>query len=247
MPLTPSHAAAALLLVRVLPRLPLAALVIGSMSPDFEYLLRLAPRGEFGHTSTGLLVFCLPVGLVVWAIYRAWVRPVVLDLMPPGLAAGYACGCNASWLGGALAVLLGALSHVVWDAFTHADGFFVAVLPALASEALPSVFPGLRWYKLLQHASTAVGAIAIVWLGLHWLRSHPPYARHFAPGQAKRAAAYLTLVVLVSCVGALLNGARAVDRGLAATLGYAAVGGMVGFALASAALATCWRTAALTR
>jgi len=37
MPLTPSHAAAALLLRQFAPRLPLAALVIGSLSPDFEY------------------------------------------------------------------------------------------------------------------------------------------------------------------------------------------------------------------
>ncbi|GHA83111.1 DUF4184 family protein [Cognatilysobacter bugurensis] len=240
MPLTPSHAAAALLLERTWPRMPLAALVIGSMSPDFEYLLRLIPRGEFGHTPMGLLLFCLPVGLVVWGVYRAWIRPMVHDLLPPGLSAGTAPRCDASWSAGALAVLLGAVSHVTWDAFTHADGFFVGLLPPLASVALPAVLSGLRWYQLLQHASTAVGALVIAWVAVRWWRNHPAADRRFAPRQARRAVAAVVVLSIVSGLGAVLNGARVADRDLAVVLGYAAVGTMVGFALASVALAAYW-------
>jgi hypothetical protein len=242
MPLTPSHAAAALLLERVLPRLPLAALVIGSMSPDFEYLLRLTPRGEFGHTPLGLIVFCLPIGLAVRSVYRAWLRPVALDLLPPGLAVAIAPRCEASWRAGALAVLLGAASHVAWDAFTHADGFFVGLLPSLASEAWPTAAPGLRWYKLLQHASTVLGALVIAAVALRWLGRHPASARRFAPGQARRVVVALSAMLLISALGAVLNGVRVADRSVAVVLAYAAVGAMVGFALASVVVATHWHT-----
>lgn len=247
MPLTPSHAAAALLLKRVVPRLPLAALVIGSMSPDFEYLLRLAPRGSFGHSPLGLVVFCLPLGLVVWSLWRSWIRPVVLALMPPGLAAGFAPRCDASWGAGATAVLLGAISHVAWDAFTHADGFFVSLLPALSSAVAPALAPGLHWYKLLQHASTAIGAVVIAWLMLRWLRACPAHGRRFAPGQAHDAGTALSMVMLGAVVGGAFNGARVAHGGLAALLGYAAVGTMVGFALAVVAVATYFRASAPTK
>ena len=66
MPVTPAHAALALPLSRVAPALPLAPLVIGTLSPDFEYLLRLAPTGRFAHSLLGLVVFCVPVSLLAW-------------------------------------------------------------------------------------------------------------------------------------------------------------------------------------
>ena len=87
MPFTPSHAAAALLLRRAFRTLPPAALVLGTLSPDFEYLLRLAPRGRFGHSPEGLLLFCLPASLAAWLLYLRLIRPALRELLPPGLAA----------------------------------------------------------------------------------------------------------------------------------------------------------------
>lgn len=246
MPLTPSHSAAALLLHRLAPRLPLAALVIGSLSPDFEYLLRLAPRGRFAHTPAGLVLFCLPVSLAVWGLYHAWMRPVVRDLMPPGLALRYAPQCHARWAAGALAALLGALSHLVWDGFTHVDGFVVTRLPPLGSVAF-SAPAGLRWYTLLQHASTVLGAVAVAAYAAGRWRGLPPQARRFAPGQPRRVVAALVALFLASSSGALLNACRVADRGLAPLLGHAAVGAMVGFALGSVWVAARWHAAARAR
>jgi uncharacterized protein DUF4184 len=88
-PLTPAHAAAALPLERVTRALgialPMSALMIGTWTPDFEYVLLLRPGGKFGHTPLGLLVFCLPLGLLAWATFRAVVAPALLPLLPPGL------------------------------------------------------------------------------------------------------------------------------------------------------------------
>ena len=41
-------------------RLSFAALVIGSMSPDFGYYFRQFPLAHFAHTALGTLTVCLP-------------------------------------------------------------------------------------------------------------------------------------------------------------------------------------------
>jgi Domain of unknown function (DUF4184) len=84
MPVTPAHAALALPLSRAVPVLPLAPLMIGTLSPGFEYLLRLSPTGHFAHSLAGLVVFCVPVSLLAWGIWRAIVRPAFVRLLPPG-------------------------------------------------------------------------------------------------------------------------------------------------------------------
>lgn len=228
MPFTPSHAAAALLLRRASRTLPLAALSLGTMSPDFEYLLRLAPRGRFGHSPEGLLLFCLPLSLVAWLLYLRLIRPALRELLPPGLAAAVGPSGPARVAPAAAAVLLGALSHVVWDAFTHRGGFGVRVLPVLLTPAVP----GVAWYKALQHGSTLAGAAVLGLAAVRWLRSHPPEVFRYVPGQAVRSArAVLALAAAAGLAGAA-NGARAAGSGLANVLGFSAVGVMTGLACA---------------
>src|SRR5690606_3263913 len=86
MPLTTSHAAAAWPLTRLFPSLPLAAIVFGSMSPDFEYLVRLAPIGRSWHTVPGLVFYAVPAAILVWLVWRVAVRPSLASVWPPGLA-----------------------------------------------------------------------------------------------------------------------------------------------------------------
>ncbi|HEX8246031.1 MAG TPA: DUF4184 family protein, partial [Longimicrobium sp.] len=135
MPITPAHAAAAWPLHRAWRRLPLAALVIGTFSPDLEYVLRLEPRGKFGHSPLGLLVFCVPVTLAVWWAWRALVRPALVPLLPSGPRAALESpspGRRTDVLPLAVfAALLGAATHVLWDGFTHDTGWAVAMFPAL--------------------------------------------------------------------------------------------------------------------
>ena len=172
MPVTPAHAAAAWPLRRVLPRLPLSALVIGTMSPDYEYFLRLAPISRWAHQPIGLIAFCVPVSLAVWFVFRRVVRPALVDLLPGGLQSAIGPP-STSWLLAVAAVAIGTVSHVVWDGFTHYNDWGIVVFPTLQHEVAPHVVPGLRWYKLLQHVSSVVGMAAIVtWAGV-WLRSQP--------------------------------------------------------------------------
>ena len=244
MPLTPAHAAAAWPIARIAPSLPTAALVIGTVSPDLEYLLRLAPSGRFGHTPLGIAIFSVPISLLVWAVFERFVRPALVDLLPPGLRPLASPPLPLQpprrfrrWALAAVAATLGALSHVAWDSFTHGDGWSVAGLPALTiSLGLPVVGP-VPFYRFLQHASTAVGtALILLWAGRAVARL-PPESRRFAPGQRARALRAAATLVCLSAAGGALNALRAEGRSLQVLLGYAAVGTMVGAVLALAALA----------
>ena len=233
MPLTPSHTAAAWPLHRVLPSLPLDALVIGTMAPDFEYLLRLAPRGFYAHTLVGVLTFCLPVGFIVWIAYRKLVRPALITLAPPAIGSALSAPFAAALIAPALlAIFLGALTHITWDAFTHGQGWVVMRVIELRREVRPMHYSGLRWYELLQHVSTALGLAAICYCLQRWVRSRPHADRVFAPGQQRRLMRTIAVFFLITSCAALLNGARAYGRGAAIVLGYAAVGWMDGLVLA---------------
>lgn len=158
MPFTIAHPAAVLPLRRT--ALPFDALVIGSMAPDFEYLLRLSPTSAISHTPWGLLAFCLPSSLLVLALWRFLWRPAL-----PKLLAGVAPleaerpdkGPGQAMVLIPAAILLGAASHLFWDSFTHGGGFMVARLAVLRVKLWESGHGTLRPYKLLQHASTLAG------------------------------------------------------------------------------------------
>jgi hypothetical protein len=235
-PLTTAHAAAAWP-VRVLwPSLPLAPLVIGTMSPDFEYLVRLAPGGRIFHDIPGIVFFCVPVSLAVWSLFERFVRPAwqrrlpssllpVIDSSPRRVPAD--TSSPTSWLAAALAATVGAASHVFWDSFTHAADWGVRTFPVLLRPVLEIGGHSVAGYKLLQHGSTAVGSLAIaIWI-LTWWRRRPEGVRRAAwagRGPIVRAAG---AIGVVAAAGAVLNGLAA-PPGISFGLGRAAVGAMDG-------------------
>ncbi|MBI5609727.1 MAG: DUF4184 family protein [Deltaproteobacteria bacterium] len=171
MPLTLAHPAAILPLHQLLSRRAvLSALVVGSMAPDFAYVVPGVPFDA--HTPLGLLWFGLPAGwLGYWLWHRLLAGPL-LELVPPGLAWRL-----RPFLGpehrlperSAVAVtgslLAGAATHLVWDAFTHVHGAAVRAWPGLQAEAVRPGGRSVPVFKVLQHGSTVVGlAVLAVWL-----------------------------------------------------------------------------------
>lgn len=225
MPLTVSHPAAAWLVRRVAPRLPLDALVLGTMAPDFEYILRLRVYGRFGHTPPGLLLFCVPVGLVACVVFRALVRPAAMRHLPVAMQSP---APRHRWLTSAAAVLAGAVTHVLWDSVTHGSADL-----AVDSPLLRHLVAGVPVYHVLQHLSTLVGAVAIACWVRAWVRGHPPEARRYAPGERAAALRVAGAMVAFATLAATLNGARRLHASPVVALGYAAVGGMAGLAAAA--------------
>jgi hypothetical protein len=246
LPITPAHVAAAWPLHAVARRLPLAALVIGTVAPDLEYVFRLRPEGKFGHSPLGLLVFCVPVTLLVFWTWRALIIPVLRPLLPPGLQPG-ADGARPTrrpvLVGAAsVAALLGAGSHVLWDGFTHPSGWSASIIPGMAEV---SPFWDLTWYALAQYASSLAGVLVILLWIVVALHRIPAAARRFAPGQGRRLGLALLVVAVGALAAAALNTLPA--RGGEEVAGRAAVGAEVGFALGLAGYALFARSRGLAR
>src|SRR5262249_2699501 len=80
MPFTLSHIAAALPFRSFKPFWP--ALLIGTMSPDFEYFLRLSDDDHLGHRFPGVLILTLPFALFVLWIFESYIREPAFELLP---------------------------------------------------------------------------------------------------------------------------------------------------------------------
>lgn len=241
MPLTPSHAVAAPLIQRVIRplgiMLPMSALVIGTLVPDFEYLIRLSPGGGEWHTRVGLLEYCLPAGLATWLIFRTVIGPTLLRLLPSGLGeavrATVTPGPTYRLIPGALlAIVLGAVSHDLWDSFTHLDGWAVRQLPWLKYRHLLGPHLWVRYYVVLQYASSIIGLLAVIAILWHWVAKQPVTARHISAGDRAWRVREAGLLLFASLAGAALNASRPHPPGRAWTLGMAAVGGMSALGLA---------------
>jgi hypothetical protein len=163
MPFTVSHAAAVLPIHRLSHRMPLTALMIGSMAPDFGYFFSHEASRPLTHSFMGLFVFCLPVGLAVWFFYVAFLEKATITLLTDRWHTRFAHtdAITPSLVGrAAVAILLGAVTHLLWDSFTHRGTFATDALPALLGPT-----PGFRWlpvYHLLHGLSSVVGVVILV-------------------------------------------------------------------------------------
>ncbi|GAA1654215.1 DUF4184 family protein [Actinoplanes couchii] len=161
MPFTFSHPAAILPLCR--PPFVVSALVAGAVAPDLPYILPAATSADWGVysdftlTYTHALIPASIVGLVLLALYHLLLaRPLVAMLPAP--VAGRLGRPSFRWGGPArtawivVSVVLGALTHLVWDALVHDTG------PV-----------GAWWW-----ASTVGGALALAGQGYLWWRHTRP-------------------------------------------------------------------------
>jgi hypothetical protein len=148
-----------------------SALAIGSMIPDTWYFVPLMDRGQ-SHDVLGVLWFCLPAGLIAYAAFHLIFKQPMLALLPRRLAGRLAAWATPGlpavpWLWVLVSLLGGIATHVVWDAFTHAE-----YLPILKT----TVYAGVHVHQVLQHASTLLGSAFLawwVWSKLRAARPHP--------------------------------------------------------------------------
>jgi Domain of unknown function (DUF4184) len=170
MPFTFAHPAIILPLLKF-PKSKFSAtgLIIGSLSPDFEYFIRIKMYSAYSHTWAGLFYFDLPVGLFVGWLFHQYVRDALILNLPFALKSRFWQFRGADWNGYVRqhwavvlgAFLLGAASHIFWDSFTHVDGRFVQIFPTLSQPL--DVLGGLPLFKILQHASSLLGMLAIAY------------------------------------------------------------------------------------
>ncbi|NNM62348.1 MAG: DUF4184 family protein [Steroidobacteraceae bacterium] len=185
MPYTISHTAAVLPFSRWLaPRRLLSAAVIGAMIPDLGYLLPWHLPRALTHTAVALLTFCLPSGLACYWIFQLLIKRAVIEALPDGAywrarpyLAAARLGRPGHWLRASLGILIGALSHVSWDAFTHEGARGVRMFPALNDDLGNVGGHHLLIYKLLQQGSSILGLTIVFWVVWRALRSPAPSPR----------------------------------------------------------------------
>ncbi len=247
MPFTLSHPAAVVAIWPLVRRkqLPLSALAIGTMVPDFEFFIHLRPIDLWGHSLFGFVTFCLPVGLITLAAWELFVRDAVRHLLAIPVHASEAMSRTWHWWARAvIAIALGAALHLAWDGLTHGGGWGARLMPALGSTALALGERPVTWAVLLDYASTLVGGVVVLaWLGseLHRANTLGVLAR----------SGWRWLVLSLLGIGAIAVGLWNGFRGPPSIsywtgemwLARFVIGAMLGFAAALLAFSACHRVA----
>jgi hypothetical protein len=174
MPFPLAHPAAVLPLRRYCPKyLSFPALIVGSVCPDAGYCFGRLNAGGFSHRLLGSVGFCLPVGIItLLLLYRVILSAIerlperYQRMVPP-----------VAWrpLGTPLVILLsliiGAWTHLLWDSFTHTNGWFVEHFSVLKTPLASVVGRTVRVCHLLWYGCSFGGMILVFIAYDRWQQS----------------------------------------------------------------------------
>jgi hypothetical protein len=177
MPFTISHTAVVLPFSRLLARWQLlSAAVIGAMVPDFRIFFSGLPRVET-HSAVALLTFCLPVGLSTYWMFQLLIKTPMMEVLPDGPYARwrpFALEANVrslrQWLLAAAGILAGALTHLVWDGFTHDGGRGVRMFPVLDDSIIDIGTRHVPAIYVMQDLGSIFGLAAVLAMAGYSLR-----------------------------------------------------------------------------
>ena len=214
MPYTLSHVAVVAPVARLLARLRiLSAVVIGSMVPDFGYLMPNHPPRFETHSALALVTFCLPVGLLSYWIFQRLLKTPLVSVLPDQAymrwrpySAPAAWSSPQQWLLAAGGVLAGAVTHLAWDGFTHEGARGVRMVPELADTMLELHGHVLTGTRLFQDLSSLLGLVTVVVAICYALRGsgHLPVAPRVLTALERRIWVFIyTAVTLGLCVAFL--------------------------------------------
>jgi hypothetical protein len=169
MPFTAAHPAILVPLKKVPEKyISWTALIIGSMVPDMEYFIWLSSGSFLSHTKMGIFYFDLPMTFLLaffwqqsavfvcrkrWPYLKAQYLSQRVEYFPDYL--------KKHWFKFTVSALIGILTHLAWDSFSHAKGYMaVNVFPVLIEHI--SVF-GIytRLCYVVWYISTIVGLMVI--------------------------------------------------------------------------------------
>ncbi|MBV9344805.1 MAG: DUF4184 family protein [Gammaproteobacteria bacterium] len=208
MPFTLAHPAAVLPLRR-LRFLRVTPLIIGAVAPDLPYYLpgnlkaAIPETHEFAHSYS----VDLAIGIVtLWVLYvlrraltallSARARALILRGLAP-----YAR--LSQWPWALAAIVLGVWTHLLWDSFTHPNGFMVRRVAALSAPVTLGPYSG-PLYHVLQYLSSVFGLTCMaVW----YLALRPPPPRSADPHAARSAV--VPILVLIGAAALLIGGVQA--------------------------------------
>ena len=181
MPFTVAHAAAALPFRRF--NLVWSAFLVGSMAPDFPYVVGNIKYRALGHDFPGVLLFTLPASFAaLWFYHYAIKRPIV-GLLPIGMQqrlngelGEFSFAGVRRFLAITFSIILGIATHLLWDSFTHYRTWPWRHFAWLRSWIDLPLTGWTPMTMILQYSSTLLGFMALaVWI-LLWYRDTAPVA-----------------------------------------------------------------------
>lgn len=147
----------------------LSALILGSMAPDFIYFMLFSPSSNLGHTILGSIIVNIPLCFLLNYIYYKYIKdPFILN--SPNFISKYYWSFlytrnNVTNIKEAVVFMyssiIGMITHVFLDSFTHKTGYFVLKLNFLR-QTIDLLGHKIYVYKIAQHGGTVLGFIIIL-------------------------------------------------------------------------------------
>jgi hypothetical protein len=176
-------------------------LTLGAIAPDLAYVADGLGVTVYSHAWHSPLWWSVPLTLVLTPLVRWAAAPVAAHLPHGGPLAlrdyGALPRARHRWWVTAWSALLGAVSHLLWDAVTHPilDGTFL----------LTDALPGWPWWLVLSRGSDLIGFATAAWLVVHIGRSRLLRRWHGAPVPVRRRPArFWTATAVTTAAGTAL-------------------------------------------
>jgi hypothetical protein len=173
MPFTPAHPAIILPFIRSR-YFSATGLIIGSMSPDFEYFFKMSVNSAYSHSIAGLFYFDLPVTIMLALLFHQVAKNNLISNLPIFFQRRFQDTWHFNFLNYLkrhwwiflISALVGAASHIFWDSFTHNNRFFVRQFSSIY-QSISVPFQGANYplfYVLQQISTTVGGAIMLIYI-----------------------------------------------------------------------------------
>ncbi len=151
----------------------LTGLAIGSMIPDLEYFIRLNNSSTHSHTLLGVIWFDLPMAIFVSIIFHQLIRNIFIQNLPLFLYQRLYSFMDFDWLSHLkknwavifYSILIGTLTHFLWDSFTAKGGYFVyknsiSMMPIYLGEFKVYI------YQIIKYTSSFIGLLIVIYTAL---------------------------------------------------------------------------------
>lgn len=219
MPIPLAHPAAILPLRRYCPRyLSFAVLIIGSIAPDTAYLIDdlndfpktmiyffgSAAKGlegaywdDLSHDSLGSVLYCLPVGFLMYAIFQYFRNGLVATLPNPHRNAllPLCQGPTPKFLTIAISLLIGVWLHIAWDSITNDERWLASQWEILNWPVVSIENTPVKLCRIIWALSSIGGPLVLAIFYWRFLRSQK-YAPQAGMSELKYYILWITVFVL---------------------------------------------------
>jgi hypothetical protein len=171
MPFTFSHPALAVPFYLAKKRwFSLTGLVAGSIAPDFAYFIHMRKAvSRFSHTIPGVFLFDLPMAIALALVFHSIVKRPLVNHLPRPFYRRFGTYAEDHWKGFrqrawviVLSILIGAATHLLWDAFTHSTVDWEGV------RSIESDFMGhhltANAYRIIHIVNSVIGLLFLGWV-----------------------------------------------------------------------------------